>query len=369
VSEDNSPAASYDAPKVAADSYPHSRNRDNVYATFTSFDFTCGPKQDQYCQSPVYGSMSTDHGLTWSTPEQISGRNPDVCQFGNAFDPKLPADSCNLDGHSDIQVLPNGDLALTFISQNSPGQSPQILAEHCRPSGSSSAGSAHLHCGTPQRIVIEQVAHAPQCDLGAGPEQCSPGAFIRVPFETSQRLAVDERSGALYDSWYDYRRGEFDIFVSRSSDGGRTWSPARRVNPDSGTDHYFAAIDVAERGPALGVGYFRTGRVPHENQSPKNGFTKSDPGVARRLSDYVLASGRPLSTPFAFDVLSPRFPAPDGNQEGFNGDYSGISISHGNVAHVVWSDTRVRVHEAAINGASVDEDVYTDARRIGRGGR
>jgi hypothetical protein len=218
--------------------------------------------------------------------------------------------------------------------------------------------------------VIQQLAHAPQCDFGRGPEQCSPGAFIRMPFETSQRLAVDERSGDLYDSWYDYRRGEFDIFVSRSTDGGHSWSRARRVNPDSGTDHYFAAIDVGERGRAtLGVGYYRTGRVPHENQTPQGGFSKSDPGVAKRLSDYVLASGRPLATPFSFDVLAPKTPAPDGVQEGFNGDYSGISISHGNIAHVVWSDTRVHVQEAAINQVSVDEDVYTDARRIGRGGR
>jgi hypothetical protein len=142
------------------------------------------------------------------------------------------------------------------------------------------------------------------------------------------------------------------------------------VNPDGGTDHYFAAIDVAERdGAKLGVGYYSTGRVPHENQTPKNGFTTADPGVAKRLSDYVFASGRPRRAPFSFEVLSPRFPAPDGVQAGFNGDYSGISISRTNIAHVVWSDTRVRVHEAAINGANVDEDVYTDARRIGRGGR
>ena len=68
VAEDNSASASYDAPKVAADAFPGSPNRDNVYFTWTVFDFSCGATHDQYCSSTIYASMSTDtSGVIWIT--------------------------------------------------------------------------------------------------------------------------------------------------------------------------------------------------------------------------------------------------------------------------------------------------------------
>jgi len=359
VAEDNSAAASYDAPKVTADHFPGSPNRDNVYFTWTVFDFSCGATHDQFCESPIWGSMSTDHGFTWSTPEMISGSNAGVCTMGNAFNPDLNPAACNLDGHSDLTVRPNGQLAVTFISQNTPTQDPQILSLNCHPSGSSPAGTAHLNCGTPRKVA--DYVLGPTCDFGRGPEQCIPGVFIRAPFETSQRLSVDERTGVLYDTWYDYRLGEFDVFVTRSTDGGATWTSPRLVNPDRGTDHYFSAIDVGERGTQVAISYYRTGRVPGENNPPPGGFTED---VATQPSDYVLSGGTDLSTPYGFEVLSPKFPPPDGIQAGFNGDYSGITVDRNGIAHPIWSDTRNRVPNPDFNKATVDEDVFTAARPI-----
>jgi hypothetical protein len=359
VAEDNNPAAGYDAPKVAADAYVHSRNRDNVYFTWTVFNFTCGTTHDQYCESPIWGSMSTDHGFTWSTPQRISGVNRSICTLGNAFDPARDPGACNLDGHSDIQVRPNGDLAVTFISQNTAGQNPQILSLACRPTGDSVKGTASLNCAKPNKVANYVVG--PSCDFGRGPEQCIPGVNIRAPFETAQRLAVDERTGDLYNTWYDYRRGEFDVFVSRSVDG-RTWSAPKLVNPDRGTDHYFSAIDIGETArPKVAISYYRTDRVAGENNPPPGGF---DSSVANKMSDYVLSGGRGLNTPYHFTVLSPRFPPPDGLQAGFNGDYSGINVDTLGRAHPVWSDTRSRVPNPAFNKGTVDEDVFTVTRSI-----
>jgi hypothetical protein len=357
VSEDNSAAASYDAPKVAADAFAQSPNRDNVYFTWTVFDFTCGKTHDQYCQSRIFGSMSTDHGFTWSTPEPISGANRSLCVLGNAFRGSLNPHACNFNGHSDLVVEPNGALAVTFQNGNTPGLDQQILALHCRPHGSSTAGTARLGCGSPAKVADEKVANAPTCDFGG---QCIPGAYIRAPVETSQRIAVNERTGALYDTWYDYRFGEFDVFVARSDDGGRTWTAARKVNPDTGTDHYFSAIDIGENGGThVAISYYRTDRVNGENNPPSGGF---GPGVATKMSDYVLSGGLDLHTPYAFSVLSPRFPPPTGIQAGFNGDYSGITIDANNVVHPIWSDTRNRVPNPQFNKATVDEDVFTVTR-------
>jgi hypothetical protein len=360
IAEDNSAAASYDAPKVAADAFVGSPNRDNVYFTWTVFDFSCGPNQDEYCESPIWGSMSTDHGFTWSTPEKISGINPAVCTLGNSFNPDLDPGSCNLDGHSDLVVRPNGELAVTFISQNTSALNPETLSLRCQPRGSSTAGTAHLNCGTPQKV--SDYVTGPTCDFGRGPEQCIPGAYIRAPFETAQRLSVDERTGALYNTWYDYRFGEFDVFVVRSTDGGATWTTPRLVNPDRGTDHYFSAIDVGEKhGTKVAISYYRTGRVPGENTPPPGGF---GPDVANQMSDYVLSGGQSLATPYRFQVLSPKFPPPDGIQAGFNGDYSGIEVDRNDIAHPIWSDTRNRVPNPDFDKATVDEDVFTEARPI-----
>lgn len=360
VSEDNSAGASYDAPKVAADAFVDSRNRDNVYFTWTVFNFTCGKTHDQYCESPIWGSMSTDHGFTWSTPEQISGVNRSICTLGNAFNKKLNPGSCNLNGHSDLVVQPNGDLAVTFISQNTPDLNPEILALQCSPRGSSTAGTARLNCAKPTKV--SDYVTGPTCDFGRGPEQCIPGVFIRAPFETSQRIAVDEHTGDLYNTWYDYRNGEFDVLVSRSANGGRTWTAPRLVNPDRGTDHYFSAIDIGEKGGTnVAISYYRTDRIRGENNTPPGGF---GPEVANKMSDYVLAGGSALDTPFGFSVLSPRFPPPDGIQAGFNGDYSGIAVDRNNVAHPIWSDTRNRVPNPAFNKVGVDEDVFTVSRPV-----
>jgi hypothetical protein len=45
-------------------------------------------------------------------------------------------------------------------------------------------------------------------------------------------------SGELFVDWRDFRNNEFDIQLARSTDGGRTWSEAVTVNPDSGLDDY-----------------------------------------------------------------------------------------------------------------------------------
>ena len=57
-------------------------------------------------------------------------------------------------------------------------------------------------------------------------------------------LAIDAR-GILYLAWHDFRKGNQDIYFSRSTDGGQTFSRNIRVNDDPGTDGQF--------NPSLGV--------------------------------------------------------------------------------------------------------------------
>lgn len=398
VAEDNNGAVVHDKPFLTADAYPNSRNRDNLYVTWTVFKFDprCVAGGTQ-CESPIFGSMSTDHGLTWSTPEEISGTSDALCFFGNILDPTLPFNSCNLDQGSDPIVLPNGDLQVIFNNGNTgPGiPNAQQLGVHCAPSGSSPAGTAHLNCAAPSKVGNDVVVGEPVCNFGRGPEECIPGAYIRT--NDFPRIAVNRGNGHLYATWQDYRNGEFDTQLSQSLDGGLTWTEATApVNPDKGKDHYFPAIDVVpsgsptEKGKAgsdessnasdhVAVSYYRTDRVPNETEQltcfvggiPNNCTVFApgvQPGAGAESSDYDLSGGRGLNTPYTAERISPRFAPPDGNQTGFNGDYSGLTVV-GEVAHPVWSDTRNVVPaqfqaQPPGQGTIHDEDVFTVTRGV-----
>lgn len=57
--------------------------------------------------------------------------------------------------------------------------------------------------------------------------------------------------GTLYTAWADGRLGDADVFLSRSTDGGQSWSEPARVNDnpaEDGTDQYLPAVSVAPNG-------------------------------------------------------------------------------------------------------------------------
>ena len=360
VVEDNSPLVFHDKNFIAADAYESSPNRDNVYTTWTVFRFD---EEGNFLESPIYGSMSTDHGIHWSTPEEISGVSDELCFFGDFFDPTQDPHSCNFDQGSDPVVMPNGDLVVVFNNGNTPEGNPnaQQLSVVCHPSGDSAAATAHLDCDDPAKVGDDIIQGEPQCDFGRGPEECIPGAFIRTN-DFPRILTQNTQNGHLYVVWQDYRNGEFDIQLAVSLDGGDTWREAGEVNPDTGLDHYFAAVEQSpKQGDRVGVSYYRTERVPGENTTPEGGFAPGMPGVQDSDSDYVLSGGTGTQTPYDFKVISPVFPPPDGIQAGFNGDYSGLAINKGTDAHPIWSDTRNVDPYAPANGVVHDEDVFTES--------
>ena len=378
VVEDNAPlgtheAVFHDKEFIAADFFTSSPNRDNVYVTWTVFEFNhkCGkPTPDNpapFCSSPIFGSMSTNHGVTWSTPEEISGSSTALCSFGNFFDKSRAFNACDFNQGSDPQPQPDGSLAVVFFNQNTTTVNNQQLAVVCHPSGSSTSGTAHLNCGSPTKVGDDISAGEPQCDFGRGPEECVPGPFIRT--NDFPRIGRDPGNGALYAVWQDYRNKEYDIQISRSVDGGHTWTAgASAVNPTTGFDHYFAAVD-AGTGNLVATSYFQSQRVANENTTPTGGFSPG-PGsdVGTRLSSYWLAGSAQAApaivTPFVATKVSPDFVPPDGNQAGFNGDYSGLAVT-GTTAHPVWSDTRNAVPATTPSqGASHDEDIFSTSMAI-----
>ena len=57
--------------------------------------------------------------------------------------------------------------------------------------------------------------------------------------------------GTIYTTWMDGRNGDEDVFLKKSSDGGKTWSSAVRVNDDpmkDGTNQYLPKVAVGGNG-------------------------------------------------------------------------------------------------------------------------
>lgn len=381
VVEDVAPNFVHDKEFITADSFRSSPFRDNVYVSWTVFEFQkrciAPGNPGGQCSNRIFFSRSTDHAETWSTPMEISGRSPTLCFFGNVLDPAADPNACNLDQGSDPIVRPNGDVVVVFINRNTPAGNPnsQQLAVVSHDGGKT--------FGAPTKVGDDIVfasptVREPRCNINRGREECIPGAFIRT--NDFPRIAVDKGNGDLFVTWQDYRTAEFDIQLSMSQDGGATWhAAAKPVNPDSNRDHYMPAVDVGSN-HRVAISYYRTERVPNENSPPTHAsgcftnptvsgtcFLPGDPGVGAEPSNYFISGGRELATPFRDRRLSPAFAPPDGNQAGFNGDYSGLAVS-GDTAHPIWSDTRnVAIVTSPSQGVVHDEDLFTDRVAIPSG--
>ncbi|MDP9441835.1 MAG: glycoside hydrolase [Actinomycetota bacterium] len=75
------------------------------------------------------------------------------------------------------------------------------------------------------------------------------------------------RDGNLYLAWADGRNGDEDVFLRRSQDGGRTWDRASRVNdnsPGDRTSQYLPRVAVAPDG-RVDVLYLDRRRDPRQN--------------------------------------------------------------------------------------------------------
>jgi hypothetical protein len=137
---------------------------------------------------------------------------------------------------------------------------------------------------------------------------------------TAADISLGPYRGSVYVNWADLRNnggedGDADIFVSRSADGGETWSEPLRVNQDpvgNGRDQFFTWMSVDPVDGSVNVVYYdrRDGDGVETHvylaRSTDGGRSFSE----QRISDEAFVPGT----------------------ERFFGDYNGISAYGGRVA-------------------------------------
>ena len=238
---------------------------------------------------PVF-SRTTDGGSTWSTP--VAMTNSNMVTIGNQ-----------------VAVLPNGNLIDVFFAGRGSGNqpSPNQIFE-----GAMISTDAGLHWSPPISIAnFVPVAGCPPEDV------CDPDTSQPVRAGTDlPDVAVDPRSGAIYVVWADGRFSggtKTDVVLSKSTNGGKTWSTPIKLNTGSGTSQAFTpAVAVAGNG-AVGVTFYDFRNNTGAAGLPTDAWLQtSQDGGATWAEDRL--------TPASFDMESAPF-----SRGFFLGDYEGLT--------------------------------------------
>jgi hypothetical protein len=127
-------------------------------------------------------------------------------------------------------------------------------------------------------------------------------------------IAIDARTGAIYVVWQDAVTGTPSIYLTKSTDGGNTWSAPQKVNDSpAGVSGFTAAVDVNRSG-AVGVTYY-----DFRNDTPTTATALTDYWIRTSTNGGTTFSPSQRVTPTSFDMK--KAPVARGF---FTGDYEGL---------------------------------------------
>ncbi|MGH9727743.1 MAG: sialidase family protein [Candidatus Acidiferrales bacterium] len=263
-----------DKPYIVADN-SHGRYAGNLYIGWTRWTLK---------DSELMLVRSTDDGRTWSKPIEIDNK------------PGLPRDDNGaLEGFAGV-VGPDSTFYAVW------GDGNHIVLTTSRDGGHTFSRTRNVIDTAPIMFTIEALSRT--------------NGFPQI--------AIDPRGGGrggrLYITWSDYRNGDVDVFCSTSTDHGKTWSPAVRVNTDAihnGADQFFQwlAVDPSD-GSADVVFYDRRGDPRNRNETVTLAHS---PDGGKSFQNYAWTT-QPFNTTGVF-----------------LGDYTGLAALDGRV-YGIWTE-------------------------------
>ncbi len=258
-----------DKPYIIADN-SKSKFAGNLYVGWTRWRLT---------DSQMVIARSTDDGKTWSAPVEVDAH------------PGLPRDDNGAAEGFDGAVGSDGTLYAIW------SQDDDIMFTASKDGGKTFSRARPIVHTAPIMFAIDTLDRA--------------NGFPQI--------AVDSKSQRLYVTWSDYRNGDLDVFISSSSDGGRHWTDATRVNNDpvhNGAEQFFQWMAVDPVDGSVNVVFYDR---------------RVDP--ANRKQIVVLARSTDLGRTFNnYAWMDEAFEA--GGV--FFGDYSGLAAYGGRV-YGVWT--------------------------------
>jgi len=242
----------------------------NLYVGWTRWTLT---------DSRMMFSRSTDDGVSWSDPMEISPVRG------------LPRDDNGALEGFDGAVAPDGTLYAVWALND------HIVFTSSRDGGKTFSSPTDIVATAPTMFAVEGMDRA--------------NGFPQI--------AADARNGSIYVTWSDYRHGDLDVFCIVSANRGRTWSSPVRVNDDplhNGADQFFQWLAVDPVSGAVNVAFY------DRRQDPQN-----------RTQIVVLARSVDAGKTFANYAWTTTPFNPEG---AFMGDYIGLA-AWGNRVYGAWA--------------------------------
>jgi Secretion system C-terminal sorting domain len=276
-----------DKEMVTTDLVPGSSFRNNIYISWSRLNLS----------PDIRLIRSTNGGVSWSAPVNVS------------------SSSTNGQG-SDPAVGVNGEVYVVWVNYS---YNTQYFNK------STNGG---LSFGTPVIVASGTAPYIPWSQTG-------PTTFPSIAVDFSGGPG----NGNIYITWCDGRNGDADVFLSRSTDHGSTWSSAIRVNNDpvsNGKVQAWPWIAVNDSGK-IAILFYDTRNTPTTNII-EAWLALSDNGGASFTNEVLSSVQSPTNKPNS-DV---RF-----------GDYIGVDF-WGNKVVPVWTDERSGGYNQEIYTSVVD---------------
>jgi hypothetical protein len=212
-----------DKPLTTVDTNPTSPHHGNVYTAITSFS--------SGVISPIYVCTMPAQTCVPIVQEAASGAMPVIDANGNLY---VAWEQFTTGGGA------NPIDALYFSESTDGGQtfsSPSLIT----------SVSPIYNPG-----VSEQICFRPALKGGVRVND-----FPSIAIDTG---AKSKNKGSIYVVWNDQRNGDPDIFITKSTNGGSSWSTPAIVNKNgAGTDQFFPWVSVLPSGK-VGVTYYDRSR-------------------------------------------------------------------------------------------------------------
>jgi hypothetical protein len=360
-------AVFYDKDWLTVDNNPTSPFYGRAYMTTSRF---LNDLHGAYAESPIWLSFSDDSGLTWSQPKEISGSNPSC-----AFQTTGTGTDCDEDQFSIPEVAPDGTLYVHFENgQNEAAwEVPldldnQILVVRSTDGGatfSAPVAAAQLEDGfsdTPWSVIGRQTVWGHQLRwASAGNITVNPNNSRDITVVWSDRGTPNPNATAgcfdtapgdppNYDPCNAGPSSNTNVYISRSTDGGATWtgrqaydaSPAHQWFPwaDHKSDGSLVVAwdeDVQPAGGTTPVNdQFRHALSTSSGKQFVGPAEQLDISVTHWAGQYVPQAAWP--TVCGPDGAGdPPFDAAGKDCNEFHGDYTGLVVDSLDRVHITWT--------------------------------